>query len=282
MSNNKVVPTSQNGGGGIKHMAIKLFGSVTDQAFGGREQASLVEPEPAPPSMLPQAHSSDYLEEIAEIQQLLASQAFRTAQEEDPAFTILHYVALLGRTTLAEAIERSTGDVMRRFARMARYLVRRGHEVYVIDKYGCIPLQIAVSCGSTEMVSALLEPFDGVSSRQELRRRAEYLNHQDTQPSMTMHPGRQPAARRPVAALHWRVAAARQAPPAAAARLVQRFGSAAGATSGPAAALLTALQIRFTALHGAVSRGQHGTAILLLEAGGNPQILDITRSNAFQ
>ncbi|KAG2441727.1 hypothetical protein HXX76_003342 [Chlamydomonas incerta] len=41
-------------------------------------------------------------------------------------------------------------------------------------------------------------------------------------------------------------------------------------------------QIRFTALHGALLHGQHEVAVLLLEAGANPQILDITRNNAFQ
>ncbi|EFJ44379.1 hypothetical protein VOLCADRAFT_118752 [Volvox carteri f. nagariensis] len=126
---------------------------------------------------------------------------------------------MLGHTTVAEAMANATPEAMRRFANLARYLVKRNHDVFVADKYGCIPLQLAASTGNMEMVLALLEPYESTLVRKV--KRNEYLNHQDT-------------------------------------------------------------QIRFTALHGALNHGQHEVAVLLLEHGANPQILDITRMNAFQ
>ncbi len=41
---------------------------------------------------------------------------------QDPGFTLLHYVAMLGHTTLAEAIEKATPETMHRFANLARYV----------------------------------------------------------------------------------------------------------------------------------------------------------------
>ncbi|KAG2451828.1 hypothetical protein HYH02_003604 [Chlamydomonas schloesseri] len=128
---------------------------------------------------------------------------------------------MLGHTNLADAIQAATLATMHRFSRIARFLVRRNNDVYVVDKYGCIPLQCAAAYGNLEMVEVLLEPYDNPVNRKDTNKRNEYLNHQDT-------------------------------------------------------------QIRFTALHGALLHGQHEVAVLLLEAGANPQILDITRNNAFQ
>jgi hypothetical protein len=62
-----------------------------------------------------------------------------------------------------------------------RYLLRHGHDPYILDKYGTIPLQLAASVGNREMVVTLLEPFDNPTNRREQARRVEYLNQQDTQ-----------------------------------------------------------------------------------------------------
>ncbi|PNG70140.1 hypothetical protein TSOC_015411 [Tetrabaena socialis] len=40
--------------------------------------------------------------------------------------------------------------------------------------------------------------------------------------------------------------------------------------------------MRFTALHGAVSRAQHETVVLLLRYGANPEVMDVTRKTAFK
>lgn len=39
---------------------------------------------------------------------------------QDPGFTLLHYVAMLGHITLAEALETATPEAMHRFANLAR------------------------------------------------------------------------------------------------------------------------------------------------------------------
>ncbi|GIL50181.1 hypothetical protein Vafri_6307 [Volvox africanus] len=216
-SSSKVVPMAQNGHGTIKQVALKLFGGTQSSdgtQYGGRATAVLESGGP-----LPSGNSTEFLEEISDIQHLSESAAFLSAKAQDPGFTLLHYVAMLGHTTLAEAIADATPEEMHRFAALARYLVKRNHDVFVADKYGCIPLQLAASVGNKEMVNALLEPYESTIVRKV--KRNEYLNHQDT-------------------------------------------------------------QIRFTALHGALNHGQHEVAVLLLEHGANPQILDITRNNAFQ
>ncbi|GLC75104.1 hypothetical protein PLESTF_001594300 [Pleodorina starrii] len=218
-NNNKVVPMSPSGQGTIKQVTLKLSGGTPSSdgtQYGGRSSAVLGDAGASQPLS---SNSTEYLEEIADIQQLSDATAFLKAKAQDPGFTLLHYVAMLGHTTVAEAFDKATPETMRRFANLARYLVKRNHDVYVTDKYGCIPLQLAACTGNMEMVVALLEPFESTLVRKV--KRNEYLNHQDT-------------------------------------------------------------QIRFTALHGALNHGQHEVAVLLLEHGANPQILDITRNNAFQ
>ncbi|KAG2492902.1 hypothetical protein HYH03_008816 [Edaphochlamys debaryana] len=216
---NKVAPSGPQGDPGGRGIKFKFFNRSTNDGFA--ESQAAAEQAPRGGASLLTAPSSEYLEEIAEIQQLSEAEDYLSMREEDPGFTLLHYVSMLGHTTLAGAINSATQENMAHYARIARYLVRRGHEVYVVDKYGCIPLQIAAAYGNTELVNVLLEPFDAVVGRKETKKRSDYLNHQDT-------------------------------------------------------------QIRFTALHGALNHGQHEVAVLLLEQAANPQILDITRSNAFQ
>lgn len=163
------------------------------------------------------------LEEQADAEKLRQSAAFLEEQQRDPGFTLLHYVALLGHTTLAPALLVATPHNMGRFTRIASYLVRTGHEVFVQDKYGCIPLQLAAATGNGHMINVLLSPFDELTGvpRDDKLTRNQFLNHQDS-------------------------------------------------------------QIRFTALHAALNHGQHKVAVLLLQHGANPQLLDITRYNAFQ
>ncbi len=54
---------------------------------------------------------------------------------QDPKFTRLHYLALLGHGTLSEALASSCPETHRRFARLARSLVEKHeHSVFVVDK----------------------------------------------------------------------------------------------------------------------------------------------------
>lgn len=53
---------------------------------------------------------------------------------QDAGFTLLHYVALLGHTTVAQALGVTSRGLQLRFARIAQYLVRNGHDVFVQDR----------------------------------------------------------------------------------------------------------------------------------------------------
>ncbi|GIL50319.1 hypothetical protein Vafri_6446 [Volvox africanus] len=134
--------------------------------------------------------STDYKYEEEEIDRLSRSPEYFSERGKDPGFTMLHFVAMMGHKTLAEALEEGLQtDLTSRnhfFSRLARCLISRHKaDVFVMDKYGCTPLQLAAACGNTEMVKVLLEPYDlDASGREVLQQNYhgyEYINHQDSQ-----------------------------------------------------------------------------------------------------
>ncbi|GLC45472.1 hypothetical protein PLESTB_000317700 [Pleodorina starrii] len=130
--------------------------------------------------------STDYVYEEKELERLSQSSDFLAETRKDPSFTLLHFVAMLGHKRLAEALPAEMISRHHHFARLARCLItRRNAEVFVKDKYGCTPLQLAAACGNTEMVRVLLEPYEFESTGKEVLPQGfhgyDYLNHQDSQ-----------------------------------------------------------------------------------------------------
>ncbi|PNH05426.1 hypothetical protein TSOC_008306, partial [Tetrabaena socialis] len=196
------------------------------------EPSFMREPQPMQRSMTTRPQTrSDYAEEEAAVLQLECKPEFKEAQKrsdhdpKDSRFTLLHFVAMLGHVTLGEAVLEPVEE-HKRFARIARCLIRRHKEdLFVKDKYGCTPLQLAAACGNSKLVDELLAPYgmhtNGKALVEAGTLEGKYLNNQDA-------------------------------------------------------------QMRFTALHGAVSRAQHETVVLLLRYGANPEVMDVTRKTAFK
>ncbi|KXZ52520.1 hypothetical protein GPECTOR_9g564 [Gonium pectorale] len=132
------------------------------------------------------------MDEHDQVHRLSYSPEFTAEKQKDPSFTLLHFVAMLGTGTLAEALDVKARepDAMQRFTRYMRHLITRDDNVFVTDKYGCTPLQLAAALGNKIMVAALLEPYGppASSSFKGLERCSgeygefhKYINHQDGQ-----------------------------------------------------------------------------------------------------
>ncbi|GIL50318.1 hypothetical protein Vafri_6445 [Volvox africanus] len=136
-------------------------------------------------ALIHKPEDSDFVDEDAELQRLSESPGFKAEHDADPRFTMLHFVALMGHGTLADALAASR-RTHHRFARLAECLVKKkSQEVFVTDKYGCTPLQLAAACGNTDMVKVLAAPYDFPGTSEHVLpstdSRYAYLNHQDRQ-----------------------------------------------------------------------------------------------------
>lgn len=244
-------------------------------------------------------------------EQLKVDAVFLAENGKDPTFSLLHFVALLGHGALSAALEVAASKdngavVLDRYACLAQALLRLGHPAHVVDKFYCTPLQIASALGNVRMISALLAAPAPTAQHQQPRRAwslpggvvslaATGILGGGGVVDVTSRIGpRLPALNASAAANsnstagtgHWRPQPLSEAPSRVRDGTAADFARAE-AVRGRGNALLAHVnhqdrQIRFTALHAAMSHSQHAAAVALLQAGANPQLLDLTLRNAFQ